>query len=98
MPKLTTRPGSAFSAASAKRTGLSHFLQRPTRQHGRPGLVAVGVAQERANGWRGTKRKLEGGGITFEFSLVSVYVNVYYLYIWDTEWGPTFIKLSGYAP
>jgi len=65
---------------------------------GRPGLVAVGVAQERTTGWKGAKRRLEGGGITFNFSRVSVYVNVYYCYIWDAEWGPTFIKLSGYAP
>lgn len=67
-------------------------------QVGRPGLVAVGVAQERTTGWKGAKHRLERGGLTFSFSRVSVYVNVYYCYIWDTEWGPTFIKLSGYAP
>jgi len=67
-------------------------------QAGRPGLVAVGVAQERTTGWKGARREREGTGITFEFSRVSVYVNVYYCYIWDAEWGPTFIKLSGYAP
>jgi hypothetical protein len=63
-----------------------------------PGLVAVGVAQERTTGWRGTKRPLERGGFTFGFSRTSVYVNQYYCYLWDADWGPTFIKLSGYAP
>ena len=63
-----------------------------------PGLVAVGVAQERTSGWKGTKRPLDRGGFTFGFSRVSVYVNVYYCYIWDADWGPSFIKLSGYAP
>jgi len=67
-------------------------------QANRPGLVAVGVAQERTTGWKGVKRCLERGGLTFSFSRVSVYVNVFYCYIWDSEWGPTFIKLSGYAP
>jgi hypothetical protein len=63
-----------------------------------PGLVAVGVAQERTTGWKGTKRPLDRGGWTFGFSRVSVYVNQYYCYLWDAEWGPSFIKLSGYAP
>ena len=63
-----------------------------------PGLVAIGVAQERTTGWKGTKRLLDRGGFTFGFSRVSVYVNVYYCYIWDADWGPSFIKLSGYAP
>jgi len=65
---------------------------------GVPGLVAVGVAQERTSGWKGTKRPLDRGGFTFGFSRVSVYVNVYYCYLWDADWGPGFIKLSGYAP
>lgn len=67
---------------------------------GQPGLVAVGVAQERTTGWKGTKRALPGTGpgVAFSFSRVSVYVNVYYCYIWDIDWGPSFIKLSGYAP
>ncbi len=63
-----------------------------------PGLVGVGVAQERTTGWKGTKRLLDHGGFTFGFSRVSVFVNVYYCYIWDADWGPSFIKLSGYAP
>lgn len=52
-----------------------------------PGLVAVGVAQERTTGWKGTKRPLDRGGFTFGFSRVSVYVNQYYCYLWDAEWG-----------
>ncbi|MFV2064467.1 MAG: hypothetical protein ACC726_13305, partial [Chloroflexota bacterium] len=65
---------------------------------GRSGLVAVGVAQERTTGWKGAKRPLDRGGFTFGFSRVSVYVNQYYCYLWDPDWGPSFIKLSGYAP
>lgn len=65
---------------------------------GIPGLVAVGVAQERTSGWKGTRRPLDRGGFTFGFARVSVYVNVYYAYLWDADWGPSFIKLGGYAP
>jgi hypothetical protein len=63
-----------------------------------PGLVAVGVAQERTTAWKGAKRALDRGGFTFGFSRVSVYVNQHYCYLWDADWGPAFIKLSGYAP
>jgi hypothetical protein len=72
------------------------FAQAEAR--GMPGLVAVGVAQERTTSWKGTKRRLPRGGVAFGFSRVSAYVNAYYCYIWDADWGPSFIKLSGYAP
>src|SRR3989304_1711102 len=42
---------------------------------GVPGLVAVGVAQERTSGWKGTKRPLDRGGFTFGFSRGRGYVN-----------------------
>lgn len=65
---------------------------------GRSGLVAVGVIQERVSAWRGAKTPLERGGVAFGFSRESVFVNQYYLYLADAEWGPSFIKLSSYAP
>lgn len=64
---------------------------------GRGRLVAVGVAQERTFGWGGTKTQT-ARGVDLGFVRHSVYVNHYYLYLWDPEWGPAFIKLSGYAP
>jgi hypothetical protein len=90
-------PWICFQRGERKEDTLKPLFAAAERA-GRPGLVAVGVAQERTTGWKGAKHRLDRGGLTFSFSRVSVYVNVYYLYIWDTEWGPTFIKLSGYAP
>lgn len=63
----------------------------------RTGVVLVGVAQERATGWRGTKH-VEGGRIHFEYRRTSVYVAHYYVYFVDDEWGPGFLKICGYAP
>jgi hypothetical protein len=63
----------------------------------RTGVVLVGVAQERATGWRGIKR-VEGGRIHFEYRRTSVYVAHYYVYFVDQEWGPGFLKICGYAP
>lgn len=61
------------------------------------GVVLVGVAQERATGWRGIKG-VEGGWIHFEYRRTSVYVAHYYIYFVDEEWGPGFLKICGYAP
>jgi hypothetical protein len=61
------------------------------------GLVAVGVAQERARPWSGTA-KLPGSTATFSFVRRTAFVNHYYLYLVDDEFGPAFIKICGYAP
>lgn len=90
-------PWIAFERGERKEDRIRPLFEA-AEQRLMPGLVAVGVAQERTTGWKGTKRALDRGGWTFGFSRVSVYVNQYYCYIWDAEWGPSFIKLSGYAP
>jgi hypothetical protein len=90
-------PWIAFERGERKEDRMRPLLEAASERL-LPGLVAVGVAQERTTGWRGTKRPLDRGGWTFAFSRMSVYVNQYYCYLWDADWGPAFIKLSGYAP
>jgi hypothetical protein len=63
----------------------------------RTGVVLVGVAQERARGWRGIKR-VEGQRVHFDYRRTSVYVAHYYVYFVDEAWGPGFLKICGYAP
>lgn len=65
------------------------------RQRGvRDGIVFIGVAQEKAQAWNG--RKVNG---QFEFTRdKTVYVNHYYFYIDDADFGPLFIKVCSYAP
>ena len=67
------------------------------RRQGRPGVVLVGVAQERAWAWTATKTQ-RGRYVDFTYRRKSVCVNHYYLYLIDPEWGPAFIKVCGYAP
>lgn len=63
------------------------------------GVVLIGVAQERVTAFRATKQTSPGGAIPFfYFHRNSVYVNQYYFYILDRDFGPTFIKISSYAP
>lgn len=64
--------------------------RRPVRDQ----VVFIGVAQEKAQAFSGTK--VEG---RFEFNRdKTVYVNHYYLYLDDAEFGPAFLKVCSYAP
>lgn len=60
----------------------------------RDGIVFVGVAQEKALAYQG--KKVAG---QFQFTRdKTVYVNHYYFYIDDADFGPLFIKVCSYAP
>jgi hypothetical protein len=57
-------------------------------------VVFIGVAQEKTQAFNG--KKISG---RFEFDRdKTVYVNHYYFYIDDQEFGPLFIKVCSYAP
>ena len=60
----------------------------------RDGVVFIGVAQEKAQTYQGNK--IDG---QFLFTRdKAVYVNHYYFYIDDIDFGPLFIKVCSYAP
>src|SRR5437763_16822834 len=60
----------------------------------RDGIVFICLAQEKAKAWN--ERKVNG---QFEFTRdKTVYVNHYYFYIDDADFGPLFLKVCSYAP
>ena len=61
-------------------------------------MVLIGVAQEKAYAWRGWRDGGNDAHPHFEFGRQAVFVNHYYFYIYDREWGPAFIKTNAYAP
>lgn len=61
------------------------------------GVVVIGVAQEKAEAFKASKR-MEGKAVGFDYSRQSVFVNHYYFYLEDEEFGPAFIKVCSYAP
>src|ERR1700730_8624741 len=64
--------------------------QRPVRDE----VVFIGIAQEKAQAFSG--KKVEG---RFEFNRdKTVYVNHYYIYLDDADFGPAFLKVCSYAP
>lgn len=90
--------------ASEQAIPLIHFqhgerkdevAQRLRRQRGvRDQVVFIGVAQEKAQTFSGRKQ-----GSTFQYDRdKTVYVNHYYFYIDDEDFGPIFLKACSYAP
>jgi hypothetical protein len=64
----------------------------------RGGVVFIGVAQEKAKTFSGKLMPEKGRG-WFEYTRdKSVYVNHYYFYVDDEEFGPAFVKVCSYAP
>jgi hypothetical protein len=61
-------------------------------------VVFIGVAQEKAKAFQG-KPQPEKGPAWFEYTRdKTVYVNHYYFYVDDEEFGPAFVKVCSYAP
>ncbi len=73
----------------------AHYRQTFTQEEG---VVFIGVAQERADSFKATSQKGQRGFVSIHYSRQSVYVNHYYFYIQDQEFGPGFIKVSSYIP
>jgi hypothetical protein len=61
------------------------------------GVVFIGVAQEKAYAFKGRKKK-QKGYVGFDYSRQSVFVNHYYFYLNDDDFGPAFIKICSYVP
>lgn len=77
-------PWIRFVKGERKEDRMRPYL-RAAADAGAFGLVAVGVAQERASAWAGVK---VGQGAHFSFVRRTSFVNHYYLYLFDQEFGP----------
>jgi hypothetical protein len=73
------------------------YLERAEAE-GRTGVVMIGTAQEKSSAWRGWRAGGPDGHPHFEFGRQTVFVNHYYCYILDPDFGPAFIKTCAYAP
>lgn len=65
---------------------------------GRPGVAAIGVAQEYASVFTATQRDVPNGIVWFCFHKADRRVTCYYFYLWDEDFGPAFIKVCAYFP
>ena len=63
-------------------------------------VVLIGVGQEKASVWRSwpTKGQEKAPHPHMEWGRQMAFINHFYFYVWDPDWGGAFIKTNGYAP
>ncbi len=63
-------------------------------------VVLLGIAQERASVWRSrhTQKERYPTRPHMEWSRQAAFVNHFYYYLWDEDWGPAFWKTHAYSP
>jgi len=83
-----------FEAGQRKDDLAAMYRQQFT---GTEGVVFIGVAQEKSQSFK-AKKKNQSIPVVFEWSRQSVFVNHYYFYLQDRDFGPAFIKVSSYIP
>jgi hypothetical protein len=86
-----------FGKGESKEQIARNYFRAAEREE-RFGVVLIGVAQEKAMAWRGWRKGGPDGHPHFEFGRQAIFVNHYYFYIRDPDWGPAFIKTCAYAP
>ena len=87
-----------FTAGVRKAEVMAPLFQA-ARDQGRSQVVALGLAQEYALVWTATKRDTDPGKCPqFSYAKTQRRVSVFYLYIWDEQVGPGFIKICTYFP
>jgi hypothetical protein len=79
---------------------IARPLLEKAAQEGRDGVVMIGVAQEKASVWRSWKAKghEHRAHPHMEWGRQMAYVNHFYFYLWDSDWGGAFWKTNAYAP
>jgi hypothetical protein len=87
-----------FKKGTRKIDVMRPLLARAARA-GRPGVVAIGWAQEFQLVWDARKRDTDPSrSPQFSFATAERRVTCYYFYVWDQRWGPGFIKVCAYFP
>jgi hypothetical protein len=91
-------PVISFKAGQRKADVMAPYLQAAAAT-GRSQVVAVGCAQEFQLVWTARRRDTDPAGCPqFSFTREQRRVSVFYVYIFDTQMGPGFIKICTYFP
>ena len=91
-------PVITFKAGERKAEVMAPYLEAAASA-GRSQIVAVGCAQEFQLVWTARKRATDPGACPqFSFTKEQRRVSVFYVYIFDDQMGPGFIKICSYFP
>ena len=89
----------SFKKGENKEELAKPFIEALARK-GKEGVAFIGIAQEKAVAWRSWKAKGQEKSAHphMEWGRQMVFVNHFYFYLWDADWGAAFWKTNGYAP
>ena len=76
------------------------LIEAAEREGGDGRVVLIGIAQEKTPVWRSWKAKGQEHAAHphMEWGRQMGFVNHFYFYLWDPEWGGAFWKTNAYAP
>jgi hypothetical protein len=88
-----------FKKGEKKEETARPYLEAAARE-GKDRVVLIGIAQEKASVWRSWPRKgqEEARHPHMDWGREMAYINHFYFYLWDSEWGAAFWKTNAYAP
>ena len=88
-----------FEKGQDKEKTAHPFLEIAARE-GKERIVLIGIAQEKASVWRSWKSKGQEKAAHphMEWGRQMAYINHFYFYLWDSDWGAPFWKTNAYAP
>jgi hypothetical protein len=88
-----------FKKGQDKEAIARPYLEAAARE-GKDRVVLIGIGQEKASVWRSKPRKGQEKRAHphMDWWREMAFINHFYFYLWDTEWGGTFWKTNAYAP
>ncbi len=94
---LAIRP---FAKGENKEAIAKPLIEAAAKEGGEGRVVLIGTAQEKCSVWRSWKAKGQEHvpHPHMEWGRQMAFINHYYLYLWDPEWGAAFWKTNCYAP
>jgi hypothetical protein len=80
-----------FQKGEKKEDTAAPYLEAAARE-GKDRVVLIGVAQEKASVWKSWPRKGQEKARHphMDWGREMAYINHFYFYLWDSEWGPAF--------
>lgn len=89
-----------FAKGESKEAFARPLIDAAANEGGDGRVVLIGIAQEKASVWRSwpARGQEKAKHPHMEWGRQMAYVNHFYFYLWDPDWGPAFYKTNAYAP
>jgi hypothetical protein len=89
-----------FAKGENKEQIARPLIDKAAAAGGQGQVALIGIAQEKAPVWRSWKAKGQEHAVHphMEWGRQMAFINHFYFYLWDPEWGGAFWKTNAYAP